>query len=119
MERIVINRAVRLVLMLVIVPGFVLLDHFLRVHKLGRNGQRKFQHGFVPGGGGFLRKKSDGSVLLNRHRSLIGRNITEQKSKQRRFASAIGANQSEPVAAIDLERYVIEERPPRERFRKL
>src|SRR3954470_1662044 len=73
MERIVINRAVRLVLMLVIVPGFVLLDHFLRVHKLGRNSQRKFQHGFVPGGGGFLRKESYGSLLLDRDRSLIGR----------------------------------------------
>jgi hypothetical protein len=42
-------------------PGysyFVLLDHFLRVHKLRRNGQSKFEHGFVSGSGGFLRKKS-------------------------------------------------------------
>src|SRR2546430_5556079 len=42
-------------------PGyscFVLLDHFLCVHQLRRNGESKFEHGFFSGGGGFLRKKS-------------------------------------------------------------
>ena len=66
-------------------PGyscFVLLDHFLRVHKLRRNGESKFEHGFVSGGGGFLRKKSDRCVLLDRDRPLIGRDITEEERKQ-------------------------------------
>ena len=69
MERIVIGRVVTGLSD----PGcscFVLLDHFLRVHQLGRNGEGKFEHGFVSGGGGFLRKKSDGCVLLDRDRSL-------------------------------------------------
>ena len=66
-------------------PGyscFVLLDHFLRVHQRRRNGESKFEHGFVSGGGGFLRKKSDRCVFLDCDRSLIGRDITEQKRKQ-------------------------------------
>src|SRR5438445_11509232 len=94
-------------------PGyscFVFLDDFLRLHKLGRNGKSKFEHGFVSGGGGFLRKKSDGSVLLDRDRPLIRRDITEEERKQGRFASPIGADQSDPIAPIDLERHVVEER---------
>src|SRR5437879_10174216 len=92
-------------------PGyscFVLLDHFLRVHKLRRNGESKFEHGLVSGGGGFLRKKSDRCVLLDRNRPVIGRDVTEEKRKQGRFASSIGANQSDPIAAIDLERDIVE-----------
>jgi hypothetical protein len=80
MERIVICHVISL--MLLIVPGFVLLDQFLRVHKLWRNGESKLEHGFVSGGGGFLRKKSDRCVLLDRDRPLIGRDITEEKRKQ-------------------------------------
>ena len=82
MKRIVISRVVRSG---VSDPGyscFVLLDHFLRLHKLRRNGEGKFEHGFVSGGGGFLRKKSDRCVLLDRDRSLVGRDITEEKRKQ-------------------------------------
>src|SRR5438552_11635593 len=101
-------------------PGyscFVLLDHFLRVHKLRGNSESKFEHGFVSGGGGFLRKKSDRCILLDRDRSLIGRNLTEEEErKQGGFPGSIGADQSDPIAAIDLERDVIEERPARERF---
>jgi hypothetical protein len=82
MERIVISRVISLMLVLVIVPGFVLLDYFLRVHQLRRNGECKFEHGFVSGGGGFLQKKSDGCVLLDRDRPLIGRDITKEKRKQ-------------------------------------
>ena len=66
-------------------PGyscFVLLDHFLRVHKRRRNGESKFEHGFVSGGSGFLRKKSHRCVLLDRDRPLVGRDITEQKREQ-------------------------------------
>src|SRR5947208_12583163 len=62
-------------------PGyscFVLLDYFLRVHQRRRNGESKFEYGFVSGGGGFLRKKSDGGVLLDRNRSVIGGDITEE-----------------------------------------
>src|SRR5947208_5226296 len=62
---------------------FVLLDHFLRVHQLRRNGEGKFEHGFVSGSGGFLRKKSDRGVLLDRDRPLIGRKLTEEERKQR------------------------------------
>src|SRR4030095_14437742 len=84
MERIVICRVISLmlVLMLIIVPCFVFLDHFLRVHQRRRNGEGKFEHGFVSGGRGFLRKKSDRCVLLDRDRPLIGRNITEKKREQ-------------------------------------
>jgi hypothetical protein len=32
-------------------------------------------------GGGFLRKKSEGCVLLDRDPSLVGRDITEEKRK--------------------------------------
>ena len=46
-------------------------------------GEGKFEHGFVSGGSGFLRKKSDRCVLLDGDRSLIGRDLTEQKRKQR------------------------------------
>src|SRR6266568_4537948 len=63
-------------------PGyscFVRLDHFLRLHQRRRNGKSKFEHGFISGGCGFLRKKSNGSVLLDRDRSLIRRNITEEE----------------------------------------
>jgi len=105
-----------IVLMLMIVPCFVLLDYFLRVHQRRRNGESKFEHGFVSGGGGFLRKKSDRCVLLDRDRPLIGRDITEEERKQGGFPSPIGADQSDPIAAIDLERDVIEERPACERF---
>src|SRR5947207_1675725 len=66
-------------------PGyscFVFLDHFLRVHQLRRNGESKFEYRFVSGSGGFLRKKSDGCVLLDRDCPLIGRDITEQERKQ-------------------------------------
>src|SRR4051794_25919368 len=66
-------------------PGyrcFVLLDHFLRLHKRWRNGESKFEDGFVSGSSGFLRKKSDRCVLLNRDCSLIGRDIPEEKRKQ-------------------------------------
>src|SRR5437763_787182 len=65
-------------------PGyscFMLLDDFLGMHKLRRNGDGKFEHSFVSGSGGFLRKKSDGCVLLDRDRSLIGRDIPEQRRK--------------------------------------
>ncbi len=65
---------------------------------------------------GFLGKKSNRCVLLDRDRSLIGRDITEEERKQGRFASAIGAHQSDPIAAIDLERHVVEERPAGERL---
>src|SRR5207247_6475592 len=75
-EGIVICRVVRSV------AGFVVLDHFLRVHQLRRNGEGNFEHGFVSGGGGFLRKKSDRCVLLNRDRPDIGRDITEEERKQ-------------------------------------
>src|SRR5207302_10894794 len=95
-------------------PGyscFVLLDHFLRVHKLGRNGESKFEHSFVSGSVGFLRKKSDRRILLDRDRPFIGRDITEEERKQGRFASPIGADQSDPIAPVDLERHVVEERP--------
>src|SRR5882724_771232 len=81
MERIVIRR----VGMGISDPGyscFVLLDHFLRMHKVGRNGESKFEHGFVSGGSGFLRKKSDRCVLLDRDRPVIGRDITEEERKQ-------------------------------------
>ena len=66
-------------------PGyscFVLLNNFLRLYKLGRNGQGKFEHGFGSGGSGFLRKKSDGSIFLDRNRPAIGRNVPKQKRKQ-------------------------------------
>src|SRR5205823_14765315 len=66
-------------------PGyscFVFLHHFLSLHQLRRNGQSKFEHGFVSGAGGFLRKKSDGGVLLDRDRPVIGRDITEEKREQ-------------------------------------
>ena len=65
-------------------PGysFVLLDHFLGVYKLRRNGEGKFEHSFVSGGSGFLWKKSDRRVLLDRDGSLIGRDITEKKREQ-------------------------------------
>src|SRR5947208_13109449 len=56
-------------------PGyscFMLLDDFLGMHKLRRNGDGKFEHSFVSGSGGFLRKKSDGCILLDRDRSLSG-----------------------------------------------
>ncbi len=84
MERIVICRVINLMLMLMlmILPGFVLLDHFLRVHKLRGNSESKFEHGFVSGGSGFLRKKSDRCILLDRDRSLIGRSLTEEERKQ-------------------------------------
>src|SRR5262249_15575148 len=102
--------------MLMIAPRFVLLDDFLRLHKLGRNGESKFQHGFVSGGSGFLGKKSDRCLLLDRNRTAIRRNVPKEKRKQGRFPSAIRADQSDPIAAIHLERYVIEERPAGERF---
>src|SRR5438309_6801639 len=56
MERIMIGRVISLLIMIVLVIG----DDFLRVHQRRRNGESKFEHGFVAAGGGFLRKKSDG-----------------------------------------------------------
>jgi len=53
------------------------------MHKLGRNGAGEFEYGLVSGGGGFLRKKSYGRVLLDRDRSLIMLDITEEKGEQR------------------------------------
>jgi hypothetical protein len=40
----------------------------------------------------------------------------DKKRKQGSLASPIRANQSDPIAAIDLERHVVEERPAGERF---
>src|SRR5205823_4754456 len=97
-------------------PCFMLLDHFLRVHKRRRKRERKFEHGLISGGGSFLRKKSNRRVLLDRDRSLIGRNLAKDQREQRRFASAVGADQSNSIAAIDLKRDVIKERPAGERF---
>ena len=73
MERIMISSIVRSV------TGFVLLDHFLRVHKLWRNGESKFEHGFVSSGRRFLRKKPDGRVLLDRDGSVIRRCLAENQ----------------------------------------
>ena len=83
---------------------------------VGRNGQGKFEPGFISGGSGFLRQKSDGGILLDGDRSLVGRDITEQKREQGGLASPIRTNQSDPIAAIHLERYVVKERPAGERF---
>ena len=94
----------------------MLLDHFLRVHQRRRNRESKFEDGLVSGGGGFLRKKSDGRVLLDRDRSLIGRNLAENQREQGRFTSPIRADQSDPIAPINLERHVVKERTAGERF---
>src|SRR5205823_7610565 len=60
----------------------VLLDYFLRLHQRRRNGEGKFEHAFVSGGGALLRKKSDRCALLVRDRSLVWRDITEEERKQ-------------------------------------
>ena len=39
--------------------------------------------------------------------------------RDRPVIEPIGADQSDPIAPIDLERHVVEERPAGERFRKL
>src|SRR5437764_13188298 len=59
MKRIMISRVIRSM------PCFMFGDYFLRVDKLGRNGESKFEHGLVSGGRGFLRKQSDGCSLLD------------------------------------------------------
>ena len=63
-------------------PGFVRRDHFLRIHQRRRNGEGKFEHGFVSGSGGFLGKKSECGVLLDRDRPVIGQSLTEEERKQ-------------------------------------
>src|SRR3954452_6952091 len=57
--------------------GFVPPDYPLSADKLRGNGESKFEHGLVTRSGGFLRKKSNGGVLLDRDRSLIGRSVAE------------------------------------------
>src|SRR5437764_13541749 len=94
MKRLVIVRFLMLLIMLLLAIG----DDLLRVHQLGRNRESKLKHGFIAGSGGFLRKKSDGGVLLDRDRSLIGRNLAENHREQGRFASPIRPDQSDPIA---------------------
>src|SRR5437762_12424036 len=80
MERIMISRVISLLLMIMIV--LVIGDHVLRVDKFWRHGESQFEHGLIAGSGGFLRKKSDGRVLLDRDCSVIGRNLATDQREQ-------------------------------------
>ena len=48
-----------------------------------------------------------------RHRALLRRELTEQKAQQRRFTAAVGADDPEPVAAVQLKVQPVDDRPVR------
>ena len=84
--------------------------------QLGRDRHGQLEHGLIAGRRGFLREKSDRRALLDRDRAGIRRSLAEDEREERRFARAIRADQADAIAAIHLERHILEEDAPGERF---
>ena len=69
----------------------------------------ELQDGFFAGGGGFLREESDGASALEIDRPFIRGVVAEDEGEEGRFAGAVGSDQADAVARVDLQRGVLEE----------
>jgi hypothetical protein len=91
------------------VPGLKAVQPLLQLHHLGRNGGGHLQHRLVPHRRGFLRQKTEGGPALQRDRALVGRVLAQDQREQRGLARAVGPHQAQAVAAVHLQRGVLEQ----------
>ena len=75
-----------------------------------RGGQ--LDDGFVADGGAFLREVADGGATLEVDGPVVGGFIAENQAQQRGLARAIRADQPDAIAAIHLQRHVLEKDAP-------
>ena len=68
---------------------------------------------------GLLREITERGILLERDLPHIRRSLIENERKERRFPGAVRPDQPDPIATIHLERDVLEEDAPGERFGNL
>ena len=71
---------------------------------------------FFAGGRGLLREEADRDIFLDRDFARVGRRFIENEREERRLAGAVGPDKADAIAAIHLERDILEEDAPGERF---
>ena len=68
---------------------------------------------------GLLREVAERDILLDRDFARVGRCVIENEREERRFAGAVRADKADAIAAVHLERDILEEDAPGERFADL
>ena len=79
----------------------------------------ELQHGLVTGRRVLLRQITNRRRFLDRDRPLVRYRLAEDEREKRALARAIGADQADPIAAVHLQRSVLEKRPTAKRLRHL
>ena len=74
---------------------------------------------FFAGGRGLLREVAERDTFLERDFARVGRCFIENEREERRFAGAVRADKADAIAAVHLERDILEEDAPGERFADL
>ena len=74
------------------------------------------EHGFFSGGCAFLGEKADGASALEIDRAFVGGIVAEDEGEEGGFAGAVGSDQPDAVARIDLQRGVGKEGASAEGF---
>lgn len=78
----------------------------------------EFEDGLVAGGGAFLGQVAKGEAALHGDGAVVGRLFIENDGEERGFPGAIGADETDAVATVQLQRDVLE-RPSGEGLRDI
>ena len=84
-------------------------------HGRGRAGG-ELEHGFLARGGTFLGEEAEGASALEIDRAFVGGVVAEDEGEEGGFSGAVGADQSDAVPRIDLQRGVGKEGAAAEGF---
>src|SRR5215475_3697869 len=79
----------------------------------------QLEHRFFPRHRGFLREVAECDIFLERDFAGIGRRLIENEREKRRLAGAVWPDQANAIATVHLQRDIIEENAPGERFADL
>ena len=97
--------------------GFGLdLPIVLIFQRLVRLAAGELEDRFFAGRRGLLRQVAERDIFLERDFARIGRSFIENEREERRFAGAVRADKADAIATIHLERDILEEDAPGERF---
>ena len=84
-----------------------------------RDGAGEFQHRLVARRSALLREVADGGCAFERDPAFVSRSLAQDQRKERRFARAVGADQSHSVATVHLKRGVFKKDAAAKTFAEL
>ena len=92
--------------------GFVAFDGLLDAGHFWGGGAGKFENGLVACRGRFLGQKAHGDIFFKGDATIVWAGVAEDQGKEGGFAGSVGADEADPIFAVDLEGDIAEKGAP-------